>query len=112
MRGMDRHTGKPLEGRAHLLQSIGDITTTPLRTRVMRRDYGLDDTLIDRPATTQSFGMWAFAVADALDRALETRYQINSVKVYRVDSLGRCHLRLIGVDNEGGGDFDMDGLVF
>ena len=50
MRGMDEATGKPLEGNAHLAQSIGDILTTPLGSRVMRRDYGsmLFD-LIDQP---------------------------------------------------------------
>jgi len=47
---MSRVTGKPLDGDAHLAQSIGDLLTTPLGTRVMRRDYGsalLD--LIDAP---------------------------------------------------------------
>lgn len=40
MIGMDRHTGKPLDGTAHLGQSVGDVLTTPIGTRPMRRDYG------------------------------------------------------------------------
>jgi uncharacterized protein len=50
MIGMDRHTGAALGGNAHLAQSIADILTTPLGSRVMRRDYGsmLFD-LIDQP---------------------------------------------------------------
>ncbi|WP_019833779.1 GPW/gp25 family protein [Sphingomonas sp. PR090111-T3T-6A] len=40
MSGVDRHTGKPLDGDAHLAQSIFDILSTPIGTRVMRRDYG------------------------------------------------------------------------
>ena len=40
MTGMDAATGAPLTGDAHLAQSIGDILTTPIGSRVMRRDYG------------------------------------------------------------------------
>ena len=37
---MDRHTGRPIAGADHLLQSIDDILSTPLGTRIGRRDYG------------------------------------------------------------------------
>ncbi|MET3723450.1 GPW/gp25 family protein [Sphingomonas trueperi] len=51
MRGMDAATGKPLEGDAHLAQSIGRILSTPIGTRVGRRDFGsLIPELIDQPA--------------------------------------------------------------
>ncbi|MEW7978507.1 MAG: GPW/gp25 family protein [Candidatus Sedimenticola endophacoides] len=40
MQGMHAITGQHLAGEAHLRQSIIDILTTPLGTRVMRRDYG------------------------------------------------------------------------
>lgn len=40
MNGIDASTGKPLSGLAHLRQSVRDILTTPIGTRVMRRDYG------------------------------------------------------------------------
>ena len=40
MIGLDASTGKQLSGLAHLRQSVGDILTTPIGTRVMRRDYG------------------------------------------------------------------------
>ena len=47
---MDRTTGKALGGNAHLAQSIGDILSTPIGSRVMRRDYGsLLAELIDQP---------------------------------------------------------------
>ena len=50
MIGMSRETGTALDGNAHLAQSIGDILSTPLGARVMRRDYGSDlPDLIDRP---------------------------------------------------------------
>ena len=51
--GMDRQTGKPLDDEAHLAQSIADILTTPLGSRIMRRDYGsLLYELIDAPLNT------------------------------------------------------------
>ena len=51
MIGTHAATGKRLEGNAHLAQSIADILTTPLGTRLMRHDYGsLLPELIDQPA--------------------------------------------------------------
>ena len=51
MHGMNATTGKPLEGDAHLSQSIGDILSTPIGTRIGLRDYGSDlPDLIDQPA--------------------------------------------------------------
>lgn len=48
--GMNAATGKPLEGTDHIRQSISDIITTPIGTRIMRRHYGsLVPELIDRP---------------------------------------------------------------
>ncbi len=50
MIGTHAATGKRLEGDAHLAQSIADILTTPLGTRLMRHDYGsLLPELIDQP---------------------------------------------------------------
>lgn len=50
MIGMDNSSGRTLSGTAHLAQSIADILSTPLGSRVMRRDYGsLLFELIDRP---------------------------------------------------------------
>ena len=38
--GMSRTTGKPLSDEDHLRQSIRDILSTRIGTRVMLRDYG------------------------------------------------------------------------
>lgn len=50
MKGMNAETGRPLSGDAHLNQSIANLLTTPIGTRVLRRDYGsgLFD-LVDSP---------------------------------------------------------------
>ncbi len=40
MAGMDRHTGKMIGTSDHIRQSIEAILTTPVGSRVMRRDFG------------------------------------------------------------------------
>lgn len=48
--GIHRTTGQLLAEDAHIAQSIGDILSTPLGTRVMRENYGsLVPELIDQP---------------------------------------------------------------
>lgn len=67
MVGMSRTTGRVLGGDQHLRQSIADILTTPLGSRVMRRDYGsllLD--LIDQPMNPATRLRLFAAVAVAL----------------------------------------------
>jgi uncharacterized protein len=47
---MSRVTGQSISDTEHLSQSIVDILTTPIGSRVMRRDYGSDlFFLIDKP---------------------------------------------------------------
>ncbi|WCR54407.1 MAG: hypothetical protein PG981_001429 [Wolbachia endosymbiont of Ctenocephalides orientis wCori] len=69
MRGMSAITGKELEGIDHLKQSIIDILTTPVNSRIMRRNYGsrlLE--LVDRPIN-RDFTLEVYAaVAEALER--------------------------------------------
>ncbi|MCE0489959.1 GPW/gp25 family protein [Pantoea sp. Mb-10] len=48
--GMHRETGEALTDIDHIRQSVSDILTTPLGSRVMRRRYGsLLSALIDQP---------------------------------------------------------------
>ena len=47
---MNRATGRRITAADHLRQSVADIITTPIGSRVMRRDYGsLVPALIDQP---------------------------------------------------------------
>lgn len=51
MSGMNATTGRALDDLPHIRQSISDILTTPIGSRVMRRDYGsMIPALIDQPA--------------------------------------------------------------
>lgn len=52
MPGIDRETGKVISDEKHIRQSIAVILTTPVGSRVMRRDFGfacLDDDGAPRP---------------------------------------------------------------
>lgn len=69
MRGMSVVDGRALEGEAHLAQSIADILTTPIGSRVLRRDYGsLLPELIDQPYSPTLRQKIMAAVAMALAR--------------------------------------------
>lgn len=64
---MDAINGGSAEGTAHLVQSIRDVLTTPLGSRIQRRDYGsLLPELIDQPfndhTRLQLFGATATAL--------------------------------------------------
>jgi phage baseplate assembly protein W len=65
----------------HLAQSCEDIVTTPLGTRVMRRDYGcLLAELIDRPLNRATLLLASMAIALALAR-WEPRITVRQVTV-------------------------------
>lgn len=93
MIGMDRHTGQPISGLDHLLQSIEDILTTPLGSRLMRPEYGS----FDPPLSTCPFPEgWKSAVQAEAARALkrwEPRLELTRVQVVSVLS-GRITFRL------------------
>jgi len=69
MIGMNKHTGRKIEGEAHLAQSILDILTTPKGSLVMLRDYGSDlPDVIDQPLNGETMIDAYLATAEALDR--------------------------------------------
>lgn len=81
MLGMNVKTGKPLSGVAHLQQSIRDIITTPIGSRVMRRDYGCGlFELLDSPYSTSMVGDITLVISNALER-WEPRFELESVAV-------------------------------
>jgi uncharacterized protein len=95
--GMSRTTGRALDSRsaAHLEQSIGDILTTPERSRVMLRPYGsrLPD-LVDQPDNPRTRLAIYAATAMALLR-WEPRVQLTRVTLERPRP-GALHLRILG----------------
>ncbi len=95
MIGMDRRTGETLGGDAHLAQSIADILTTPVGSRVMRRDYGsrIPD-LIDAPLNGETIVLVYAAAAEALAR-WEPRLKLLRMSVESA-AAGRLALGVVG----------------
>ncbi|AZL70201.1 GPW/gp25 family protein [Pseudomonas sichuanensis] len=95
MIGLDRRTGQPLSGIAHLRQSIEDILTTPLGSRRMRPDYGSQlRRYVDLPVNDG----WKSAVQAEVARALgrwEPRLALERVRVVAVLD-GQVSLALSG----------------
>lgn len=76
MAGMDRETGKPLDGWAHVSQSLADIFTTAMGARVMRREYGADiRRLVDAPMSPATLVDFYAAAAHAVDKD-EPRFKV------------------------------------
>lgn len=96
MRGMSATTGQALSGADHLAQSIGDILTTPLNTRVMRRDYGsLLPELVDQPFNGATRTLLFGATATALMR-WEPRIRLKKVSLSLGDDPGAFVLDIEG----------------
>ena len=99
MLGMDRNTGKPLSGTDHICQSIVDILTTPLGTRVMLPEYGskLFD-LVDNP-TDPSLAMRIIMESAGAIARWEPRVRIDRINVLAVD-IGKITILIIATDIE------------
>ena len=96
MIGLNSHKGKRLDGLSHLHQSIRDILTTRIGTRVMRRDYGSRlPTLVDNPMTPRLAMDLYSATAEALAR-WEPRFKLTRVRIARAE-VGQVVLDLEGI---------------
>lgn len=109
MRGLDANTGKSLEGIAHLRQSVRDILSTPIGSRVLRRDYGSQlFRLIDAPLNRSTVMDLYAATADALQR-WEPRFKLTSVKA-SMSTPGAVALDLTGIYLPDGRAITLDGI--
>lgn len=69
MQSVNAITGSPISGLAYLRQRITDILTTPIGSRIMRRDYGSElFELIDLPLNDDTRISIIAATAKALQR--------------------------------------------
>ena len=98
MMGMHAATGRSLTGLDHLRQSVADILTTPMGSRIRRRRYGSEvPELIDQPLNSATQLRIYAATAFAL-RRWEPRLQLASVQL-TCDTDGAITLLLDGTAN-------------
>lgn len=110
MNGMDNATGRALGGLAHLRQSIADILTTPIGSRVMRRDFGSRIfERIDAPITGELVAEIYSDVVEALFN-YEPRFEVSSVSVVSITD-GHIILDLEGTYLTTGETLKLDGLT-
>ncbi len=121
MPGTNNQNGKDLTGLAHLRQSVRDILTTPIGTRVMRREYGSRlFELLDAPLTPGTLTEIYAAAAEALAR-WEPRLRVERIHASAAGegnaesqgsaAAGRVSIDLEGVYLPGGQPVRIEGLV-
>ena len=109
MNGTSATTGKRLTGIDHLRQSIRDILTTPIGSRVMRRDYGSRlYQLVDAPMNRSTLLDIYAATAEALAR-WEPRFKLQRV-VASSASPGHVVLDMTGEYLPDGRVITLDGV--
>lgn len=97
MPGMARSSGEALDGLAHIRQSVADILSTPMGTRVGRRDYGsLLPELIDQPMTPANILRVYAATAVAVSR-WEDRIRLRRVGLVAGERPGAA---IVTIDGE------------
>lgn len=111
MLGLNRITGKALQGTEHILQSVKDIITTPKGSRVMLRTYGCTvPDMVDRPIN-QLFEIELHAsIAEALAR-WEPRFLLNSVWIVSRTAQGRVIIGVEGTIVESGATARLEGFM-
>jgi len=94
MAGMDRNTGRWIAGWPHTSQSLADVLSTPLETRVLRRMYGADDdTLQDKPINADIITTAIMAAAVPIAR-WEPRVELVHVSITRANVRGLLALAM------------------
>lgn len=84
--GVNRVTGKPLEGIDHVRQSLGVIFTTWLASRVLRRTFGsAAPGLLGKPLTPGQLMKFYMAVVIAVE-LWEPRFKVTRVSYPNADN--------------------------
>lgn len=87
MKGTNASTGKSIEGAAWIRQAIADILTTPIGTRVGRRDYGsrlfsLTDSTLNKSGLLAIYA----ATIEAIDKWLRDADGNKLIKILKVEA--------------------------
>jgi phage baseplate assembly protein W len=110
MYGISATTGRKLGGIEHLRQSIRDILTTPIGSRVMRRDYGSRlFELIDTPYSSATKLAIIAATAEAL-MTWEPRIEVEDITL-RSYTPGHIIIDLVGRYLPKGREVTIEGIA-
>jgi len=110
MIGTNASNGAPLDGIDHLRQSISGILTTPIGSRVMRREYGSDlYRLVDAPLNSSTVLEIYTATAVAISR-WEPRVEVEEVRAVDLKP-GRIELDVDLKLVETGAAFTLQGVI-
>jgi phage baseplate assembly protein W len=110
MNGTNTQDGKPLSGIDHLKQSIRDILTTPVGSRVMRREYGSNlIRIIDAPMNSETIMRIYEETAVALAR-WEPRFKLTKTEIAAAKA-GSIELNLTGEYLPDGKPITLSGVV-
>lgn len=108
--GMDKNTGKACSARAHLIQSINDILTTRIGTRVERRTYGSNiPDYIDATSNPATLSLLYGEVATTLLK-WEPRLRLSRVQLFRIGGINSGQLQF-KIDGEIIGDGQVELMV-
>jgi phage baseplate assembly protein W len=108
--GFNRDAGSLLSGFEHVQQSIGVILSTPIGSRVMRREFGSElFDLIDRPMNDQVILAIYSAAVMAIAR-WEPRYAVTGCNITSMAADGSLSIEFTGIYYPRGhlGDFTPD----
>lgn len=98
---ISRHNGERISERDHIRQSLEDILTTPVGSRVLARDYGSElPALVDAPINDETRLKAIRNTAEAIERS-EPRITLTRVVVDRAET-GRMDISVFGTDAQGG----------
>ena len=93
MRGMDRNTGVFISDLEHVKQSIIDILSTPIGSRVLCREYGSNlYKLLDEPVNQYLYSKIYAAVAEALQK-WEPRISVEKITLLNVKE-GKLEMKI------------------
>ena len=106
---MNINTGRSIEDMEHLRQSITNILSTPIGSRIMRRDYGSRlFKRLDAPLTGELLAEIYADVVEALF-SYEPRFEVTNVSVVSMDQ-GHLILDVTGKYLITGEDITLTGI--
>ena len=106
---MNINTGRSIEDMEHLRQSITNILSTPIGSRIMRRDYGSRlFKRLDAPLTGELLAEIYADVVEALF-SYEPRFEVTNVSVVSMDQ-GHLILDVTGKYLVTGEDVTLNGI--